>query len=674
MEALFQQLLHWMQVHPGWASFIIVLVSALESFLVVGLFVPGTVVMFGVGAMIAAGGLELWPTLAWAAFGAVLGDGSSYLIGRHYHQQLRVLWPFRRYPVMISRGVDFFHRHGGKSVLLARFVGPVRPLLPAVAGMLDMPPARFFAANSLSALLWAPAYILPGLLFGASLGLAAEIAGRLALLLLVLVALLWSSWWLVRRIARSFQPHAASVQLRILDWARQHPVIEPMAAALLDPEHPEARGMTVFSLLLLVASWALFAIPAHLEADNLLTNLDLYLYNALQALRTPPGDRLMVMITELGDPLVLYSFTGILCLWLLARRDWRMALHWVLTVLTVAALTWTLKQYTDVPRPPVVVPGSMSPSFPSLHASLSMAVFGFLAAAMARELRASWHWLPYSVATFLIAAIGFSRLYLGVHWLSDVLAGWSLGLIWVAAMGIAYRHHPAPPVPVARFTLLALVTFGLLGAVHINRALDADLGFYAPAEPAPLAMDREQWLDNGWRALPAFRDDLEGRHHHPFSLQYLGEPARLARALAARGWRAPAPADAARWLDLFTSDTPATALPVLPQLHRGRQQALLLLRPEAEKDRLLALRLWDSGYRDPGSGHTLWVGNVAHLGADARLRLMRFLRTENDFDQPLRELAHDLEGWQQRKVRRTLLPADSPLRWDGTTLLIWGGG
>ncbi|MGB5537854.1 MAG: DedA family protein, partial [Thiogranum sp.] len=191
MEAALTSLMEWIQAHPNWAGLFVLVVSALESFLVVGLFVPGTIVMFGIGAMIAAGSMELLPTLLWAAVGAVLGDGTSYFIGRFYHQRLRVIWPFRKYPKMIGRGVEFFHRHGGKSVVLARFVGPVRPLVPAVAGMLNMPAERFFLFNILSALLWAPAYILPGVLFGASLGIAAEIAGRLALLLATLLTLLW---------------------------------------------------------------------------------------------------------------------------------------------------------------------------------------------------------------------------------------------------------------------------------------------------------------------------------------------------------------------------------------------------------------------------------------------------------------------------------------------------
>ncbi len=400
METALAELMEWTRANPNWAGLVVMAVSALESFLVVGLFVPGSVVMFGIGAMVAAGHMELWPTLAWATFGAVLGDGTSYLIGRFYHQRLRVMWPFRKYPQMIARGVEFFHKHGGKSIILARFVGPVRPLVPAVAGMLDMPASRFFAVNILSALIWAPAYVLPGMLFGASLGLAAEVAGRLAALLVILLVVLWLSWWLMIRIGRSFQAHAQSLQTGILEWSRRHPSVEPLAAALLDPNHPEARGMSVLTGILLIASLALLLIPKHLAADGLFGNLDLYLFNLLQELRSPFGDRLLVITTELGSRWVLYSFTALLSLWLLWRRRWRATLHWLLTVGFVSLVTDLLKLATRVQRPPVLDTAVLSYSFPSGHASLSVAVFGFLAVMIARELRSNWHWIPYSLAVF----------------------------------------------------------------------------------------------------------------------------------------------------------------------------------------------------------------------------------------------------------------------------------
>ncbi len=669
MESLFTQLLEWMQANPNWAGFIVLVVSALESLLVVGLFVPGTVVMFGIGAMIAAGGMPLYPALLWAAVGAVLGDGISYMIGRHYNQQLRVMWPFRHYPTMITRGVDFFHRHGGKSVVLARFVGPVRPLLPAVAGMLNMPPGRFFVVNILSAILWAPAYILPGMLFGASLGVAAEIAGRLALLLVILLALLWFSWWLVRRIARSFQPHAESVQMRILDWSRQHPAIEPMAAALLDPEHPEARGMSVLTGLLLVASWALFVIPRHITGDSLLSNVDLYLFNALQSLRGPLGDRLMVIVTELGDGEVLYAFTALLGLWLVWRRDWRMTLHWVLTVAAVALLTWTLKLYTEVPRPPLLDTSTMSYAFPSMHASLSVAVFGFLAVAIARELRSNWHWVPYSISVFLVVAISFSRLYLGVHWLSDVLAGWSLGLIWVATMGIAYRHHPAPAIPVRIFTPVALVILVSVAAFHSAQSLQRDLAFYQPSQPAAVTLSRSDWLDNVWSTLPAFRDDLEGRRLHPLTLQWMGSLEQLRTVLEKRGWQAPEKSAMKHLADLFNSNTPLTEMPILPQTHRGQAQQLLLARHLPGQARILTLRLWKSTYVNPQEDAALWIGSASSLVLEDRFKLLRFLRTDSDFNSPLQQLAVDLGSLNIRQVQRSV-DTSKDVNWDGSVLLI----
>ena len=387
----------------------------------------------------------------------------------------------------------------------------------------------------MSALLWAPAYILPGALFGASLGIAAEIAGRLALLLVILLTLLWFSWWLVRRLSRTLQPHAEAVQLGILDWSRRHRAIEPLAAALLDPEHPEARGMTVLTGLLVLASWALLIIPRHLTADSLLGNLDLYLFYWLQGLRSPLGDRLLIVVTEIGDGWLLYSFTLLISLWLLARKRWRATLHWLITVACVGLLTEALKLYTAVERPPLLNSAQMSYAFPSAHASLSVAVFGFLAVMVARELRSNWHWVPYSMAVLMVVAIGFSRLYLGVHWLSDVLAGWSLGLAWVALMGIAYRHHPAPAVSTKIFTPLAVSTLLLLAGFYSSQQLDKDLVFYRPLTTTPVSLNRNDWIDGGWKALPAYRDDLEARRMHPLDLQWSGEIQAIETHLKSRG-------------------------------------------------------------------------------------------------------------------------------------------
>ncbi len=176
------------------------LIALAESLLIVGLVVPGTVLMFGIGALVGAGVLNVWETILWAFVGAVVGDAVSFWVGFHYKHYLQRLWPFSRYPHILQQGTKFFKKHGGKSVLFGRFVGPVRPIIPAVAGMMGMDPRRFFLVNVLSAAIWAPAYLMPGMVFGASFELASEVAGRLAILIVVLVAIAYIIFWLLRKL------------------------------------------------------------------------------------------------------------------------------------------------------------------------------------------------------------------------------------------------------------------------------------------------------------------------------------------------------------------------------------------------------------------------------------------------------------------------------------------
>ena len=197
----------WLEQHPHEAGVAVFLVNLSESLVVVGLFVPGTLVMFGIGALVSVGAMGLQATLLWAIAGALAGDGISYLIGRHYHERLRILWPFRQHPEWLERAERFFERHGAKSVVFGRFAGPVRPIIPAVAGMMGMSAGRFYWANFLSAITWAPAYILPGVVFGASLGLATQVATRFLLTLVLLLLLLWLIGVLLNRVYVLLRSH-----------------------------------------------------------------------------------------------------------------------------------------------------------------------------------------------------------------------------------------------------------------------------------------------------------------------------------------------------------------------------------------------------------------------------------------------------------------------------------
>ncbi|MCB1803205.1 MAG: DedA family protein [Gammaproteobacteria bacterium] len=140
--------------------------SLAESLAIVGVLIPGVVILFGAGVLIGTGVLDFWSMCLWAIAGAVIGDGLSYWLGHHFdYLTERWRW-FRLHPDHLAKGVRFFERYGDLSVALGRFFGPIRAIVPLVAGLMRMPPKRFYIANVLSALVWAPAYLLPGMLFG----------------------------------------------------------------------------------------------------------------------------------------------------------------------------------------------------------------------------------------------------------------------------------------------------------------------------------------------------------------------------------------------------------------------------------------------------------------------------------------------------------------------------
>lgn len=162
MEHLVQPTLDFISAHSGWAFPIMFITSFGESFAFIGLLFPGTSILIVAGTLMSAGSLPYLPVLAGAIVGAVLGDTVSYWLGRRYGAGLARVWPFSRNPDLFASGIGFFEKHGGKSVFIGRFFGPVRAVVPLAAGVLRMPSGRFWFANVTSALVWAPTLLFTG--------------------------------------------------------------------------------------------------------------------------------------------------------------------------------------------------------------------------------------------------------------------------------------------------------------------------------------------------------------------------------------------------------------------------------------------------------------------------------------------------------------------------------
>ena len=630
MADYFQQLLHWVNANPGWAGAVVFLMAFAESLAIVGMAVPGVAVLFTVGALIGAGALDFWQMVAWAVAGAILGDGISFWLGRRYQHQLTRLWPFSRHPETLDRGIAFFRKYGGKSVVIGRFFGPVRAVIPLVAGMMQMPPNRFLFANVLSALGWAPAYLLPGMVFGASLELASEVALRLVLLLVVLVASLWFLGWLSHRLFLRMQPWGRELVQKVLALGERHPGLRQIAGALGDPDHPESKGLAMLAGLLLLASSALILIALIPDRSMLLADSALHL--GLDQLQSSAGTHLMLAISAMAGTATTLALS--LALWLLftgfgLRQAGR---HWIGGTFSIWLLSVGLEYFLRRNL-------SLLGVFPDIYVLRATVFFGLAAVLAATPVPHPRRWLVYSAATILIMAVLLAQLYLGST-LPAVLHALGGGLIWVTAVGMAYRTHGKGEILERRHAITVAATVVLLAAAT---------ALTTPAPPPHTkavrvqgVLEEQSWWQEAWQRLPRYRSDVLEATRYPLNLQYAGPVERLEAVLQKAGWKKAVPARGVEWLKLLATSTPMAQLPVLPHSHDGKLASLTLVRNLGEKR--VALYLWPSGYYLEEDGSPIWLGEVTLQQKHQWLGLFVYPYSTPDKEQALGILARDLAG------------------------------
>jgi membrane-associated phospholipid phosphatase len=194
-------------------------------------------------------------------------------------------------------------------------------------------------------------------------------------------------------------------------------------------------------LLLAVSLWAFAAIADEMADGE--TAFDESLADWLHAHASDPLTEVFEAVTALGNGIVLAGVAAIAA-YLLARRGYRSeALLMVLAFGGAEILSYSLKLGFRRNRPfftdPLATESTFS--FPSGHATVSLAVYGALSVVLARRLRGRARLVAVGGAALLVSLIGFSRLYLGVHFLTDVLAGFAAGTAWLAACVVTLDLH-----------------------------------------------------------------------------------------------------------------------------------------------------------------------------------------------------------------------------------------
>jgi membrane protein DedA with SNARE-associated domain/membrane-associated phospholipid phosphatase len=635
----------WISAHPVLAGGVIFLIAFCDALAVVGIVVPALPLLFAVGALVGLGHVDGPYAVVCAAAGAFLGDFVSYWLGRRWGPQMREHMLFRRYPQFIDRGEQLFRRHGAKAIVIARYVGAVRPFVPAVAGTLQMPLKRYAPISAIAALTWAAVFLAPGWIFGASYDAVAAVADRLALVLLALAAVLAAVWAGVLYTWRWFARHADNFLARALRWTRAHPRLGRYAAALIDPNRPESASLALLAVCLLGMAWAGFTLFAAMWSRGEPLPLDRTVYEAMFALRNPLADRLMAGLASIGDPQVLLPAAAAALGFLLWRRRWIAAAHWLAALAFGFALTALLAVAIDMPRPPTAPQGF---GFPAISVTMTTIVFGFFAVLIAREWPGRQRVWPYLLTGVVVALLGFSRLYLGAHWASDVVAGVLLGSMWLLVLGIAYRRHVSRSFWIKPLGWLFYGTFLVAALWHAPRAVDGVLAKFA-SHPVAANLSAEAWWDGGWRTLPQRRNERDASLRWQLDVQVAGPLAPLQAQLQARGWRVQPEAGWIETLGLLNEDRAPRDQPVLPATLDAAPETLLLRRAGTHPREAYVLRLWRAPVQLHG-GTPLWIGTTQTLRYTQPFGLFGLWQPGADGSAALAAVRRDVAGLPVRNT------------------------
>ncbi|WP_106477151.1 bifunctional DedA family/phosphatase PAP2 family protein [Phytohalomonas tamaricis] len=421
-------------------------IALAESLAVIGLLVPGVLLLTVAASVAGHADISIVALLISSMIGAVIGDSLSFWLGHSQHERIPSLWPFNRHPEWLSRGQAFFERYGILSIAFGRFVGPVRPIIPLVAGMLHMPKARFLTINIISALIWAPVYLLPGYYLGQAWQKQIDLPPGsekwfLELFTLLVIAALTFSW-LRRRLDRNGRFYRSALHwARKREWRRR--LWLAFSQRFTGGEFPLASLMLGIGSLWLFVGWTAYVIS---HADQPLV-LDLQSKAIFASLATHHLIAEYGLFMDfLGDKLGIVALVLPWLLWMLWQRYYAAFIHWAMALGIIGLLNTVLKYSIGRPRPmtPDHLIGSFS--YPSAHASGAMVMYGLAAAFIAQNQSSGARRWPYWGAILIIITISISRLAYGVHWASDLIGGVLLGLVVCALIRISYHRFSQTPL------------------------------------------------------------------------------------------------------------------------------------------------------------------------------------------------------------------------------------
>lgn len=411
-----------------------------------GLPIPGETALVTAAALAGRGTLSIVGVAIAGCIGTITGGQAGYWIG--LRGGTRVVAKYGRWlrlnEARLDRTHRFFMQHGGKTVLLGRFIAFLRSFIGIFAGISEMPATTFAGYNALGGAIWVATFSVLGYAFGRNLPRLIHYLGRVSLLLAILIAVVAGVVLLWRWFERNRAQVAASIDEswsrvteshRISEMGQRHPLVRRVMARRF--AHGEYLALHLAAgFLISLAVIAVFAsITEGLIETSPLTRFDVLLAARLQASAAASALRVFAVISSLGGrgAMTLLLFAGALVY--AVRRSGLELTGWCAAFIGGSLLDATLRfvvRRSELPFADVVLI-DWGTGLASGHALGVVIGYGMLAHLLSTFIRRGWLRVVVIVlAIAMIAAITISRLYLGQHYFSDVTAGIAAGMVWLA--------------------------------------------------------------------------------------------------------------------------------------------------------------------------------------------------------------------------------------------------
>lgn len=530
--------------------------ASIETTIGIGLIIPGSTIILLLGALSARGYLDVGDLIWFSVLGAIIGDNVNYYLGKKYGTQWLKggFWLLRE--DHLEKAKQFVDAHGAKSIFFGRFVPSAKEVVPFIVGSLQMNLRTFMFWNVLGAIGWGCEWVLAGFIFAQSLNLAQLWLSRAGLLVALFLAfgfVLYLLKRVVTRKGRDFFHIFASLCRSIKDavlrnenvllWKKKYPRTLSFIRARFDTKKFTGLPTTILALALIYVLGLLAGIVEDLVMSDPIIAVDIRFANLIPGFRTDALTSVFSWITLLGKSQVILVFICISAALLLVWGKKYYTVPLFIVVVGSEAFTYLGKLAFHRPRPESAVFVEHSYSFPSGHATIAVAFYGFVAYLLVRFVQ-GWNRrinILFS-AVFLIIAIGLSRVYLGVHYLSDVWSGYLVGMLWlIIAITLSewFRHRESlsENVPAgkgkARIVTVVLVLIALLYYVSFSIQYQPPRAQTLPEKTVVVAQPADIFINEEMK----YTETLTGDRQEPLNFIFLAKNKRdLVTAVREAGW------------------------------------------------------------------------------------------------------------------------------------------